>query len=409
MKEVFNSWQLIALSVIMLFVTSCEKNSGDDPSPNNLLGGEGTILIETTVKNADGASGQSYLQQISDLTGTLSMTKGIQTGFATSISIVGNNVYVFPEQGGKGTQTIIRYVHSQKGLEKAAEMQIIPGSYPVNLTQVSTEKAYIPTYVLGRVMIVDPGTLEKKGEINLQSYAHNDASPEPAYGIIRDGLYYLPLDQIGENWMPFADHRQVDVAVIDTKTDQVLKVISEKKSGLCFPTRPFLEGMVFTNEQNDIYMACTGYFGYDPTYLKNGFVCIPAGKQEFDEAKTWDISSTNIEGSPYKPATVFNCKYIGNGKLAAYVGILELNGSNPYTARNSMAVMIDFNTKTIKKIEGIPYTDGHSVAIEYQNGEVLFAAYGVDASGIFAYNPVTGNVRQALSTSGNIAYMHFFN
>jgi len=156
-------------------------------------------------------------------------------------------------------------------------------------------------------------------------------------------------------------------------------------------------------------MACTGYFGYDPTYLKNGFVCIPAGKQEFDEAKTWDISSTNIEGSSYKPATVFNCKYIGNGKLAAYVGILELNGNNPYTARNSMAVMIDLNTKTIKKIEGIPYTDGHSVAIEYHNGEVLFAAYGVDASGIFAYNPVTGNVRQALSTSGNIAFMHFFN
>ncbi len=70
---------------------------------------------------------------------------------------------------------------------------------------------------------------------------------------------------------------------------------------------------------------------------------------------------------------------------------------------------IDLNTQTIKKIEGIPYTDGHSVAIEYHNGEVLFAAYSVDASGVFAYNPTTEKVRQALSTSGNIAYMHFFN
>lgn len=156
-------------------------------------------------------------------------------------------------------------------------------------------------------------------------------------------------------------------------------------------------------------MACTGYFGYDPTYLKNGFVCIPAGKQEFDETKTWDMSNTSIEGSTYKSATVFNCKYIGSGKVAAYVGIVELNGNNPYTARNSMAVIIDLNTKTIKKIEGIPYTDGHSVAIEYHNDEVLFAAYGVDASGVFAYNPTTGKVRQALSTSGNIAYMYFFN
>lgn len=74
-----------------------------------------------------------------------------------------------------------------------------------------------------------------------------------------------------------------------------------------------------------------------------------------------------------------------------------------------MAVLIDLNSRTIKKIEGIPYTDGYSVAIEYHNGEVFFAAYGVDASGIFAYNPITGKVRQALSASGNIAYMHFFN
>lgn len=57
------------------------------------------------------------------LSGSLSMNKGIQTGFAASISIVGNDVFVFPEHGGKGTQTIIRYARSYKGLEKAAEMR----------------------------------------------------------------------------------------------------------------------------------------------------------------------------------------------------------------------------------------------------------------------------------------------
>ncbi|MEY8588737.1 hypothetical protein [Phocaeicola sartorii] len=409
MRTVFKSWQLIAMSVMMVFATSCEKNNGDDPSPGKVLGGEGNILIATTVKNPDGQSGQSYVQQMPELSGTLSMSKGIQTGFGTPISIVGNDVFVFPEFGGKGTQTIIRYARSQKGLEKAAEMQIIPDSNPSNLTQVSAEKAYIPTYVLGRIMIVNPKTLEKKGEIDLKQYAHHDASPEPAHGILREGLYYLPLNQLAENWMPYADYRQVDVVIIDTKTDQVVKVISEKTSGLCFPTRPFLKEMIFTNEQNDIYIACAGYFGYDPTYLKNGFVCIPAGKQEFDETQTWDISGTSIEGSAYKAASVFNCKYIGHGKVAAYAGIVELNGNNPYTARNAMAVLIDLNSRTIKKIEGIPYTDGYSVAIEYHNGEVFFAAYGIDASGIFAYNPITGKVRQALSASGNIAYMHFFN
>lgn len=408
MKRMKESWQLIAMSVAMLFVTSCEKNNGNEPTPDNLLGGEGNILIESTVKNADGTSGQSYLQQIPNLSGTLNMTQGIQIGFASSISVEGNDIFVFPEFGTSGKQTVVKYEHSQKGLKKVGEMQIIPNSYPINLTQVSDEKAYIPLYNLGKVMVINPKTMIRTGEINLSKYAHKDSSVDPSYGIIRDGFYYLPLDQIGTNWMPYEDHRQVDVAVIDTKTDKVLNVISEKSNGLCFPTRPFLKNMIFTNEQNDIYIACTGYFGYNPQYVKNGFVCIPAGKHEFDESKTWEISNTPIAGSTYKSATVFNCKYIGNNKVAAYVGVLELMSNNPYTARNSMAVMIDLKTKTIEKIDGIPYTDGHSVAIEYHNGEVLFAAYGVNVSGVFAYNPTTKKVRQTLSSGGNVAFMHFF-
>ncbi len=408
MKNVKKNWLPAAMSVAMLFAASCDNNNGDEPVPGNLPGGEGNILIETTVKNAEGTSGQSYLQQIPELSGTLSMTKGIQTGFAASISVWGNDVFVFPEFGNNGKQAVEKYEHSPKGLKKVGEMQIIPNSYPVNLIRVSGDKAYIPLYNLGKVMVVNPRTMTKTGEIDLGRYAHRDNSAEPSYGIIRDGFYYLPLDQIGTNWMPYEDHRQVDVAVIDTKTDKVLKVISEKSNGLCFPTRPFLKDMIFTDEQNDLYIACTGYFGYNPQYVKNGFVCIPAGRQEFDETKTWDISDTPIAGSPYKAATVFNCKYIGNGKVAAYVGVLELMGDNPYTARNSMAVMIDLKAGSIGKIDGIPYTDGHSVAIEYRNGEVLFAAYGVDAAGVFAYNPATGKVRKAISSAGNIAFMHFF-
>ena len=70
--------------------------------------------------------------------------------------------------------------------------------------------------------------------------------------------------------MPYENYRQSDVAIIDITTDQVVKVISETQTGLCFPTRPFLPGMIFMNENQDIYVACAGYFGYDPSYLKTG-------------------------------------------------------------------------------------------------------------------------------------------
>lgn len=168
------------------------------------------------------------------------------------------------------------------------------------------------------------------------------------------------------------------------------------------------QGMIFANEQKDIYIACCGLFGFNPNYLKNGFICIPAGKQEFDTARSWDISNTTIQGTNYKPTSVYNTLYLGNGKLAAYVNIIELSGDNPYTARNNMAVIIDLNAKTIKRIEGIPETDGFSASIEQYNGDVYFSVYGVAKSGIFAYNPATENVRQVMTSKNGITFIHFF-
>jgi len=396
----------VAAGALALLCASCQEKTPETPS--EVFGGEGNVLIETTVKNADGATGQSYLQQIPDLSGAVNLTEGIQIGFSASLSFLGQYVFVFPEFGTNSKQSIIKYEHTPKGLKYAGELQIIPNSYPVNLTAVSDRKAYIPMYNLGKVMVVNPATMEQTGEIDLTPYAHTDSSADPASGIVVDGFYYLPLDQINSSWMPYDDYRQVDVAVIDTATDRVVKVISETTSGLSFPTRPFLPGMVFVDEQNDLYLACTGYFGYNPEHVENGFACISTARKEFDPEKSWDISGTPIEGSDFKAVSVYNCQYLGSGKLAAYVGVMELMGDNPYTARNSMAVMVDLNKRTIRKIEGVPYSDGHSVAIEYHNGEVYFSAFGVDRAGVFAYDPGTGSVRQAINLSGNLNYIHFF-
>lgn len=414
MNRIFKSWQLIALSAIVLATVSCKK----DPIPEEtLLGGAGNILIGTTVKNPDGASGSSYLQQIPSLSGSVNNSKAIQIGFSSMVVVLDNDVFVFPAFGVSSTQNLVKYSRTAEGLKKEGELQLLPGSAVANITRVNEEKAYMPIYALGRVWIINPKTMTKIGEIDLKKYAHGDTSADPAYGIIRDGKYYLPLNQINENWMPYENHRQVDVVVIDTQTDKVLKITTETASGLCFPTRPFLKDMIFKTETNDIWMACAGYFGYNPEYTKNGFVCIPSGTDEIDASKSWEISKTDIKGTEhdengvqvcYKPAAVYNSKYIGNGKVLAYVCIMEFNGTNPYIAKNSMAVEIDLNAKTIEKIEGIPLTDGHSVAIEIYKGDVVFASYGEDISGAFSYNPKTKETKQVLTTEGNLAFMHFF-
>ena len=110
------------------------------------------------------------------------------------------------------------------------------------------------------------------------------------------------------------------------------------------------KGMLFTNEAGDIYIATAGYFGYSKDNTKCGFLCIPKGSTEFDSSKSWDISTTTIAGTNYKPASVYNCQYIGNGKAVAYVVIVELGGSNPYTAKKAMAVRVDVNAKSISQI-----------------------------------------------------------
>lgn len=405
MRTTVRKWQLIALCALLVVASACGKNGNEDEK----MGGSGRILIGATIANPDGQSGQSYIQVIPELKGELEVNKGVQIGFAASLSFEGNYVFVFPEFGPNGKQEIAKYECGADGIRLAGTLPIPPNSYPINLTSVSPEKAYVPLYLLGKVMIINPKSMRQLGGlIDLTGYAHKDNNPDPSHGLIREGIYYLPLTQINENWMPYDDYRQIDVALIDTRSDKVIKIVKETESGLSFPVRPYNKNQIYINESNDIYMASLGSWGFRPDYVKNGFVCIPAGKQEFDPSRSWDISTTPIEGSEYKSACVINSCYLGNGKLAAYVIVPQLMGSNPYTSRYNMAVLIDINAKTIKRIEGIPYTDGYTTAIEAHKGEVFFSAYGEEKAGVFAFNPATGAVRQALSAKGRITYIHFF-
>lgn len=404
-----NKKMILAACVAACVMTGCEKENNNQSVAD---GGMGNILIETTVKNPDGMSGSSYLQLISDFSGNIDNSKAIQLNYADPIVIVGKDVFSFPSFGKDGSQQLRKYTYdaADKKLKGPQSMDVTPGSGAYNLVGVSEEKAYMPLYNLGTVWIINPKTMQKTGEIDLKPYAHGDASPEPAMGLIYNGKYYLALDQIGGNFQPYDEYQQADVLIIDVKTDKVLKVASEKATGLTFPTRPFLKDMIFTDEKNDLYIACTGYFGLVPGKTKNGFVCLSTTTDEFDTSKSWDISQTVIEGTPekYKPASVFNCKYLGGGKVAAYVCIQELNTSNPHTSRNAMAVMIDLKAKTVKKVEGIPLTDGHSIFIESYKNQIVWGAYGEHKVGFFTTQLDGSNAKLVLGTIGNPTFMHSF-
>ena len=402
---------LTACSLALLLV-SCKKDDNNNSESAIISKSSGKYLLETSVKNPDGMSGSSYIQLFNTLSGSLNNSQAEQIEFGSSVQVEGNDVYLFDTMKGVGGIVRWTYGPTTQKLTKGATLAGISNSMVGHLEKVSATKAYVPMYTQGVVWIINPQTMQKTGEINLAQYAHGDSSPEPAMGILRDGKYYLCLNQIdpGAGWQPYANYQQCDVAIINPQTDVVEKVVSETTTKLTFPTRPMAQckGMLFTNEAGDIYMATAGYFGYSKDNTKCGFLCIPKGSTEFDSSKSWDISTTTIAGTTYKPASVYNCQYIGNGKAVAYVGIVELGGSNPYTAKNAMAVLIDLSAKTISQINGIPLTDGHSIFITKHNGNILFGAFGTDKIGLFAYNPTTGAVEQVLTTTGNPAFFHAF-
>ncbi len=402
-----NIFSAFCFSALFMCMVACSDN--DDPDPEQNVG---KILIETTVKNPDGASGSSYLQLIPDFSKqTIDNKNSIQVGFDAGIKVLGNNIFVFPEFGKDGTQEILRYTYDgTRNLKNPATLTLPPVSGAYNFTNVGTEKAYASLYNLGKILIFNPSSMTQIGEIDLSSYAFDDNNPDPASMFVRDGLLYIALNQIGPNWMPYPDYKQVDVAIVNVETDEVVKVASARTSNMTFPTRPHLENMIFTDENNDLYIACAGGFGLDPRFPETGFVCIRSGQTEFDASSSWDISQTPIQNTSYKPGSLSNCKYIGNGKLCAFVAIAELMANNPYTAKYSMAVLIDMKAKTIKKIDGIPLSDGHSVFIETYEDLVVFAAYGESEAGFFTYDPANGEVSDGpvISTAGNPIFMHPF-
>ena len=397
---------------LALLTVSCKKddNNANQTQVPTISKSSGKYLLETSVKNEDGMSGSSYIQLSDKLEGSINNSQGEQIEFGSSVQVVGYDVYLFDTMKGVGGTTRWSYDPATKKLTKGANLPAPAASMIGHLEKVSDSKAYLPLYGQGVVWIINPKTMEKTGEIALNKYAHGDTNPEPAMGLIRDGKYYLCLNQVdsGQGWQPYTDYQQSDIAIIDIQTDKVEKIVSEKATGLTFPTRPMSQcsGMLFTNEAGDLYAATVGYFGFNPNNTKCGFICIPKGATEFDTNKSWDISTTAIEGYEHKASTILATQYIGNDKVVAYVGIRELYTKNPYTSKSALAILIDLKSKTIKKIDGIPLTDG--VFITKMKDKVIFAAFGTDKVGLFSFDPTTGAVQQVLSTQGNPTYFYTF-
>ena len=398
--------------VAMAAFTACsdDNNEQPKPQPDEGVGKFEGIVFATSIPNADGSSGAAYLQGIPKLTtNPVDNSKGLPTGFGTTpIVAPSGSVYSLPDYMGNSRAAIVRYVPNAKGeLVEKGKLQISAGAQACNVVEANAEKAYVSCQGTGKIVVFNPTTMKQVKEIDLNSYAQKGLNVAPATMIVRDADLFVGLSQRDANWMP--TKASAELVVIDTKTDEVKKHITNTTLGLSTATRPIDPKSIFMDENKDIYVNCIGGFGMNPQ-LPGGIIRIKNGSTDIDPDYSFKFNEVKVEGLEGGYGTFLGTVcYMAKGKLYAYINAPQLdpNAKNPYLTIAYCPVEIDLYNKTITKIEGVGYSNPHACAVAKYGDKVVFGVTNKTQSGFFSYDPATKKAEgPILKVTGNPLFFY---
>lgn len=394
---------LALLLVALVILPSCDK---DEPKEPQIAKGE--IAIAAALPNPDGHSGSAFLQLIGDLTPkTYDNKTALPFPLLNQYVMNGEDIYVLPYFGSNVLKKYSR--NANKELSLSGELNVDANANPVAIVPQSATKAYLSLLGRGKIWIINPTTMTKTGEIDLTSYGVGDENPDPSQMIIRDNKLYVALNQMVGGYFPAPDRPYSDVLIINTETNQVEKMITESTAGFSQPTRPVDSKQIFMDENNDIYMVCTGAFGFVPGH-KSGILRIKNGETEFDNSYQFSIPDANITGESNTLGFLHYVQYAGSGKLYATADIPAYY-SNPYDYikdKSVISVEIDLYAKTIKKLD-FPKGNGFgSIGIYKDN--IVFGIASESENGFFTYNPSTeqASPNAIVKTTGTPSFFKAF-
>lgn len=335
----------------------------------------------------------------------------MQVGYGMMPVCNGNDVYTFPAFGAQGDENVVtKWGRSGTKLTKTATMPIPLNSVPRHISFVNATKAYLIS-LIGKLFIFNPQTMELTGEIDLSSYAAPGLAV-PMFGspFVHNGRLYVTLNQTDMTFQP-ATEPQIELAVINTQTDKVERVIYEKASGIGIGAYTYGQ-QTFIDEKGDMYLMCTGAYGMNPKY-KTGILRIKKGETEFDPTYNWVLNDQTIEGESGKTVWLLQSQYAGNGKMYATMDIPSYwaNPTSPnwFTDKSLISVEMDIYNKTVKKLP-IPMTSSFGGAVEKYKNLIVFAINGRNDVGFYTHNPATGETSSdaVVKVDGAPAYFHWF-
>lgn len=400
MKNFRKSWQLIALIILIIFASACDK---DDPAPTPDKKKK-DILMGTMLPNPDGFSGSAYMQLIKDLSPAKYDNKqALTTSYAVPPVVRGNDVYVIP--GWSPTDALLKKYTLENGiLVNKGEAQLPPRS-GANAIEINGKTLYVSYSLMGKIGVFDKDKLTQMKEIDITSYGIGDENPDPCQMVVRDGILYVALNQtVGANHMPDPKRAKVDILLIDLKTDKVIKMITQETANMSMPTKPEADDYsMFIDEKGDIYINCMSGFGFIPSH-DAGFLRIKKGETDFDNAYQFKVNTVAIEGEVNKASYVTKMHYAGNGKVYATVTVPAYY-SKPkpdwFKDRVLFPVEIDLNTKTIKRL-GKPVSNNFGFTVGLYKDKVIFGLSTTTDNGFFVYDPTTKTMsnKAVIETTG---------
>lgn len=413
MKKIFNGAILLLMSIMVMFFSACDKNTSDEPPTPEPEVKVGDIFIYTMLANPGGQTGAGWIQLMDGMSPKkITNQKTFQVGYGRIPVCHGSYAYTFPTFGAQGEENVVtKWKRTGNKLVKEAAMSVPLNSTPANIAFASDTKAYLVT-MLGKLLIFNPQTMKLTGrEIDFTAYAAPGLTV-PMFGapFVHEGLLYITLNQTDMTFIP-KTAPQIELAVVNTATDEIERVIYEKKSGIGVGSYTYGEKM-FVDEKGDMYLLCTGAYGMNPKY-KTGILRIKKGEKEFDPTYSWVLNDQKIEGESGKTVWMIEGKYFGNGKLYATMDIPTYwenpTAPNWFKDKSLISVEVDLYAKTVKKLP-IPVTSSYGGAVEIYKNLIVFGINGKNDVGFYTHNPATGETspNAVVKVDGIPAYLHWF-
>jgi len=216
------------------------------------------------------------------------LSTDFSTGSYSVVDLTSRFVFKDIKRGGVGSDAIARFFNGrvyvvnrlpvdsiqifdpQQGFTTPTTngaLSVDSGSDPQDIAVVNANKAYVSRLGSARLLIIDPTTLTRLGELDLSGLVKpndSDGSPDPTYMMVRNGLVYVTLRHIDFNTpSPMTKVANGEVAVIDPTNDRIRAVIQLNGKN------PLSE-LQFSPTLNRILVSSVGDFASDNGGLNDG-------------------------------------------------------------------------------------------------------------------------------------------